>query len=97
MSDGLELTEFYEIDCRIFDAAHTDLGNSKFAGSEFKNKPDGWETTSKTPDGNLWDMTQREEDILVQEFERRIAFNKFQVGIVKLLKLIDYNPYVVYV
>lgn len=24
-------------------------------------------------------MSQREEDILVQEFERRIAFNKFQV------------------
>ncbi|KAH0764475.1 hypothetical protein KY285_000346 [Solanum tuberosum] len=47
--------------------------------SEFKNKPDGWETTSKTQDGNIWEMSQREEDILVQEFERRIAFNKFQV------------------
>ncbi|XP_057777161.1 protein GAMETE CELL DEFECTIVE 1, mitochondrial isoform X2 [Salvia miltiorrhiza] len=61
----------------IFDSAP---GNPKIGGSEFKNKPDGWETTSKNPDGNVWDMSQREEDILVQEFERRIAFNKFQIA-----------------
>lgn len=47
--------------------------------SEFKNKPDGWETTTKEHDGNVWEMSQREEDILLQEFDRRIAFCKFQV------------------
>lgn len=72
----------FELDkCRIFDSTNIDLGDPKIPGSEFKNKPDGWETTSKNADGNVWDMSQREEDILVQEFERRIAFNKFQVRI----------------
>lgn len=69
--------------CRIFDSANNNLGDPKIPGSEFKNKPEGWETTSKNPDGNIWDMSQREEDILVQEFERRIAFNKFQVRILQ--------------
>lgn len=41
--------------------------------------PDGWETISKSQDGNIWEMSQREEDILMQEFERRIAYSKFQV------------------
>ncbi|KAM3204954.1 hypothetical protein P3L10_028364 [Capsicum annuum] len=62
----------------IFGSPNDDLSNSNMT-SEFKNKPDGWETTSKTQDGNIWEMSKREEDILVQEFERRIAFNKFQV------------------
>ncbi|ONI30777.1 hypothetical protein PRUPE_1G272100 [Prunus persica] len=63
----------------IFDSANNDLENSKVpSASDFKNKPDGWETTSKAKDGNVWEMTQREEDILLQEFERRIAYNKFQ-------------------
>lgn len=49
---------------------------------DLKNKPDGWETTSKgEEDGNIWEMSQREEDILVQEYERRIAFSKFQVSL----------------
>ncbi|XP_016485326.1 protein GAMETE CELL DEFECTIVE 1, mitochondrial-like [Nicotiana tabacum] len=64
----------------IFDSPNDDLSNSNITNSEFKNKPDGWETTSKTQDGNIWEMSQREEDILVQEFERRIAFNKFQIA-----------------
>lgn len=64
---------------RIFDSASNDLNNSKIPSTDYKNKPDGWETTSKTPDGNIWEISQREEDILLQEFERRIAFNKFQV------------------
>lgn len=59
--------------CRIFDSKPTD-------SSDLKNKPDGWETTSKAQDGNIWEMTQREEDILLQEYERRIAFSKFQVS-----------------
>ncbi|CAN4114008.1 unnamed protein product [Withania somnifera] len=63
----------------IFDSPNDDLSNSNMT-SEFKNKPDGWETTSKTQGGNIWEMSQREEDILVQEFERRIAFNKFQIA-----------------
>ncbi|CAA0823902.1 mucin-related [Striga hermonthica] len=64
----------------IFDSANNDFGDPENAGSELKNKPDGWETTSKAQDGNVWDMSQREEDILVQEFERRIAFNKFKIA-----------------
>lgn len=66
--------------CSIFDSGNDDLENAKISSSsEFKAKPDGWETTSKTQDGNVWEMTQREEDILLQEFERRIAYSKFQV------------------
>ncbi|KAM3235447.1 hypothetical protein P3L10_015483 [Capsicum annuum] len=35
---------------RIFGSPNDDLSNSNMT-SEFKNKPDGWETTSKTQDG----------------------------------------------
>lgn len=66
--------------CRIFESGNNELNNSRVpSSSEFKTKPDGWETTSKAQDGNVWEMSQREEDILLQEFERRIAFSKFQV------------------
>ncbi|XP_068326462.1 protein GAMETE CELL DEFECTIVE 1, mitochondrial-like [Pyrus communis] len=65
----------------IFDSPNNDLENSKApSASDYKNKPDGWETTSKPQEGNIWEMTQREEDILLQEFERRIAYNKFQIA-----------------
>ncbi|PKI36839.1 uncharacterized protein LOC116211662 [Punica granatum] len=65
----------------IFDSPSNVLENMDMASStEFKNKPDGWETTSKSQDGNVWEMTQREEDILLQEFERRIAYSKFQIA-----------------
>ncbi|XP_022776893.1 uncharacterized protein LOC111318354 [Durio zibethinus] len=65
----------------IFDSANADLENSKIpSSSELKNKPDGWETTSRAPDGNVWEMSQREEDILLQEFDRRIAYCKFQIA-----------------
>ncbi|KAI8527319.1 hypothetical protein RHMOL_Rhmol12G0066600 [Rhododendron molle] len=66
---------------RIFDSPNNDLNNTKIPSSfEFKNKPDGWETTAKAQDGSVWEMSQREEDILIQEFERRIAFSKFQIA-----------------
>lgn len=66
---------------QIFDSPNDDLNNSNNPDSEeFKSKPDGWETTSKAQDGNVWDMSQREEDILLQEFERRIAYSKFQIA-----------------
>ncbi|KAG1334484.1 hypothetical protein COCNU_03G006030 [Cocos nucifera] len=65
----------------IFDAGNIDLNDSKIRStSEFKTKPDGWETTSRSQDGNIWEISQREEDILLQEFERRIAFCKFQIA-----------------
>jgi len=67
------------INCSIFDSHNNDLNNAKDPTSEFKNMPDGWETISKNQDGNIWEMSQREEDILMQEFERRIAYSKFQV------------------
>ncbi|CAI8587864.1 unnamed protein product [Vicia faba] len=64
----------------IFDSGNNDLNNAKVQTSEFKNMPDGWETISKNQDGNIWEMSQREEDILMQEFERRIAYSKFQIA-----------------
>jgi hypothetical protein len=66
--------------CSIFDSGNTDFGDSKIPNTtEIKTKPDGWETTSRGQDGNIWDISQREDDILIQEFERRIAFSKQQV------------------
>jgi hypothetical protein len=66
--------------CSIFDSGNTDFGNSKIPSStEIKTKPDGWESTSRGQDGSIWEISQREEDILLQEFERRIAFSKQQV------------------
>lgn len=70
--------------CSIFDSTNNDLNNAKIPTAEFKNMPDGWETFSKNQDGNIWEMSQREEDILMQEFERRIAYSKFQVLIEKI-------------
>ncbi|XP_028807032.1 uncharacterized protein LOC114761740 [Neltuma alba] len=65
----------------IFYSGNNDLNNAKVpSSSELKNAPDGWETTAKTPDGNIWEMSQREEDILLQEFDRRIAYCKFQIA-----------------
>ncbi|KAJ4974575.1 hypothetical protein NE237_007749 [Protea cynaroides] len=65
----------------IFYSGNNELNDSMIPStSEFKTKPDGWETTSKAQDGNIWEMSQREEDILLQEFERRIAFCKFQIA-----------------
>ncbi|XP_030450635.1 protein GAMETE CELL DEFECTIVE 1, mitochondrial [Syzygium oleosum] len=65
----------------IFDSPSCDWNSTNLLGSsEFKNKPDGWETTSKSQDENVWEMSQREEDILLQEFERRIAYSKFQIA-----------------
>ncbi|KAL5981103.1 hypothetical protein ACLOJK_029023 [Asimina triloba] len=65
----------------IFDSGANELNDPKVPSThEFKTKPDGWETTSKSQDGNLWEMSQREEDVLLQEFERRIAFSKFQIA-----------------
>ncbi|CAA6653893.1 unnamed protein product [Spirodela intermedia] len=65
----------------IFDTGNVDLDEEIFGGtSEFKNKPDGWELTSRAQDGNIWEISQREEDILLQEFERRIAYSKFQIA-----------------
>ncbi|KAL6575211.1 hypothetical protein OROMI_012496 [Orobanche minor] len=65
----------------ILDTPGNSMNNSRLSSSEeVKNKPDGWESTSKGKDGNVWEMSQREENILVQQFEHRIAFNKFQIA-----------------
>lgn len=78
---------------RIFDSPNDDWNNTKIMSSgEFKNKPDGWETTSKTQDDNVWEMTQREEDILLQEFDRRIAYSKFQVCVLRSTQLKSSYP-----
>ncbi|EPS73514.1 hypothetical protein M569_01239, partial [Genlisea aurea] len=75
-----DIDKFLDSASEIFDSGNNEL---KAAGSssELKNKPDGWEATSKSSDGgSIWDMSRREEDVLVQEYERRIAFNKFQIA-----------------
>lgn len=77
---GDDIEKLLDSCSEIFDSPSDDLNNTKIPSTEFKNKPDGWETTSRSQDGNIWEMTQREEDILLQEFERRIAFNKFQIA-----------------
>ncbi|KAL5725907.1 hypothetical protein ACHQM5_008992 [Ranunculus cassubicifolius] len=65
----------------IFETTNNEMINSEIpSNSEFKTKPDGWETTSKSQEGNVWEISQREEDILLQEFERRIAYSKFQIA-----------------
>lgn len=65
----------------MFDSVTHDFNNTEGSGcSDFKSKPDGWETTSKAQDENVWEMSQREEDILLQEFDRRIAYCKFQIA-----------------
>ncbi|KAK1649793.1 hypothetical protein QYE76_067598 [Lolium multiflorum] len=65
----------------IFDSGNADFGDSKIPSTgEIKTKPDGWEITSRGQDGNIWEISQREEDILLQEFERRIAFSKQQIA-----------------
>ncbi|KAL3840596.1 hypothetical protein ACJIZ3_025187 [Penstemon smallii] len=80
ISGGDDIDKLLDSASEIFDSASPDLGDLKNPNSELKNKPDGWETTSKAQDGSIWDISQREEDILVQEFERRIAYNKFQIA-----------------
>ncbi|KAL3513605.1 hypothetical protein ACH5RR_026322 [Cinchona calisaya] len=66
-----------------FDSPSDDLNNAKIPSTEFKNEPDGGETRSRVQDGNIWEMTQIEEDILLHELECRIAFNEFQECIIK--------------
>ncbi|KAI0506986.1 hypothetical protein KFK09_013104 [Dendrobium nobile] len=79
--DGDDIDRLLDSCAEIFDAGNIDLNDSKIPStSEFKVKPDGWEATNKTQDGSVWDISQREEDILLQEFERRMAFNKFQIA-----------------
>ncbi|GMY26030.1 protein GAMETE CELL DEFECTIVE 1, mitochondrial [Fagus crenata] len=78
---GDDIEKLLDSCSEIFDTSNNDLNDSKIpSSSEFKNKPDGWETTAKAQDGNIWEMSQREEDILLQEFDRRIAYSKFQIA-----------------
>ncbi|XP_057508313.1 protein GAMETE CELL DEFECTIVE 1, mitochondrial-like [Actinidia eriantha] len=78
---GYDIERLLDSCSEIFDSANNNLNDSKIPStSEFKNKPDGWETTTKAQDGSVWEMSQREEDILLQEYERRIAFSKFQIA-----------------
>ncbi|GAB4846345.1 hypothetical protein Ancab_025351 [Ancistrocladus abbreviatus] len=78
---GDDIEKLLDSCSEIFDSSNNDTNDSKIpSSSEFKKRPDGWETTSKAQDSNVWEMSQREEDILLQEFERRMAFCKFQIA-----------------
>ncbi|KAG0471736.1 hypothetical protein HPP92_016282 [Vanilla planifolia] len=49
----------------IFDVGNTDFNESKVPStSEFKTKPDGWESTTKAKDGSVWDISQRKRTYL---------------------------------
>ncbi|XP_076958195.1 protein GAMETE CELL DEFECTIVE 1, mitochondrial-like [Bidens hawaiensis] len=66
---------------RFLDTASEIFESGTSKSKDLKNKPDGWETTAAEKGvGNIWEMSQREEDILVQEYEHRIAFSKFQIA-----------------
>ncbi|KAK7274800.1 hypothetical protein RIF29_15899 [Crotalaria pallida] len=78
--NGGDIERLFDSCSDIFDSGNNDLNNAQVPTSDFKNMPDGWETISKNHDGNIWEMSQREEDILLQEFERRIAYSKFQIA-----------------
>ncbi|RDX83120.1 hypothetical protein CR513_35997, partial [Mucuna pruriens] len=80
VSAGDDIQRLLDSCSDIFDPGNNDLNNAQVQTSEFKNMPDGWETISKNQEGNVWEMSQREEDILLQEFERRIAYSKFQIA-----------------
>ncbi|KAK7309770.1 hypothetical protein RJT34_06764 [Clitoria ternatea] len=80
VASGDDIQKLLDSCSDIFDAGNNDLNNAQVQTSEFKNTPDGWETILKNQDGNIWEMSQREEDILLQEFERRIAYSKFQIA-----------------
>ncbi|KAI3705875.1 hypothetical protein L1987_76124 [Smallanthus sonchifolius] len=73
--DDHDLDRFLDTASEIFESR-----SNKSKGWDMKNKPDGWETTCKGEGGSIWEMSQREEDVLVQEYQRRIAFSKFQIG-----------------
>ncbi|KAJ4753433.1 ribosomal protein L20 [Rhynchospora pubera] len=78
---GDDIDRLLDSCAEIFESGNNESCETKIPStSELKTKPDGWETTSKVPDGNIWDISQREEDILLQEFERRIAFSKYQIA-----------------
>lgn len=78
---GGDIDRLLDSCAEMFTSGQDKLDNVKIpCMSEFKTKPDGWETTSHTPDGNIWEVTQREEGVLLQEFERRTAFSKFQIA-----------------
>uniref|UniRef100_A0A7N0TRC4 Mucin-like protein n=1 Tax=Kalanchoe fedtschenkoi TaxID=63787 RepID=A0A7N0TRC4_KALFE len=78
---GDDIEKLLDSCAEIFDSPSSDLSGAKVPStSELKNKPDGWETTAKAEDGNVWEMSQREEDILLQEYERRISYSKFQIA-----------------
>ncbi|KAF9591017.1 hypothetical protein IFM89_001227 [Coptis chinensis] len=80
-SGGDDIERLLDSCSEIFETTNNEINESKVpTTSEFKTKPDGWETTSKSQEGNVWEISQREEDILLQEFERRIAYSKFQIA-----------------
>lgn len=47
---------------------------------DFKVMPEDWDGTAKDPDEKLWEISQREDEMLYQEFVQRMNFNKAQIG-----------------
>ncbi|KAF5193735.1 mucin-like protein [Thalictrum thalictroides] len=81
VAGGDDIERLLDSCSEIFETTNSEMSDSRVpTTSEFKTKPDGWETTSKSQEGNVWEISQREEDILLQEFERRIAYSKFQIA-----------------
>lgn len=47
---------------------------------DFKVMPEDWDGTAKDPDEKLWEISQREDEMLYQEFVQRMNFNKEQIA-----------------
>lgn len=47
---------------------------------DFKVMPEDWDGTAKDPDEKLWEISQREDEMLYQEFVQRMNFNKAQIA-----------------
>lgn len=47
---------------------------------DFKVMPEDWDGTAKDPDEKLWEISQKEDEMLYREFVQRMNFNKEQIA-----------------
>ncbi|OAE33707.1 hypothetical protein AXG93_2651s1200 [Marchantia polymorpha subsp. ruderalis] len=60
---------------------------------DFTVQPEGWEGSVKAEGQNIDEVSAKEEKMMVEEFEHRMAFNKLQIsGVIKTDKLSRVRP-----
>ncbi|GLJ08434.1 hypothetical protein SUGI_0088660 [Cryptomeria japonica] len=47
---------------------------------DFKVMPENWDRTAKDPDEMLWEISQKEDEMLYQEFVQRMNYNKAKIA-----------------